>query len=965
MASPASPPQLVRPTRSTSISFEQALSNKLHSSLVIPSIVSKKQPTKSGSSTSSTLTLSSKSTLPVVAESQSITPYCDTKDNSLSLPIPIQIEPNIHLGIIEKNTILDKYQSTYGSDYPDSIVTKKKGKISDDNLCLNRSRMRPSLDKWYRVEELYLYNVITTIIKECLPSFTNQDLFNLRLVNKDFANIIPKVCRWLRLDFTSLREPRYFYEDQECIDLHRVEMASAAMIHFGLDPGKFVRWLSGEYTGQYRDVHRTLSAIHEHVGAQDYQHIKRILLDGCPAQFTFLESSSNKLEFISRGNSKTFKSSQALVRKTMNKEDRYSHLVPMDPILCKLSPYLRHTTQSIVIKEGKNDRIVWDGSTVLKPSDIVMNQITPIAQESPITFGHVKLQVFIDLYNMRISYPTSVILIALADIKACFRFARIHADLTGAFGFLADDFYNLATAMVFGSTASASSWESFRRAIEALTVVFANRSDLVMKHERFINMIKWDDPYPLANITPARPCNINKGIMNESGIPIDLPARIYVDDAIMLSSNANHMKMVLAAMIESIFVVMGEPEEELRQCPLAMDKWRDLVIGPRQTVLGLIIDTNRMTVSIPLKYRTEVLALLESTWHHYRRRFKVSEAQKLTGKLARLAEGANWVFHLLSHLYSSIAYALSENKKLLSETSQEFRDMISIMRTNKSTIICKDLVRHTSFAMKRAAKMTHHASYEYNISTTMRAEIEFFRDNLKPDSGIEWETPIAHLIPRTPFAITIGDSSLEGAGGFSIGLGFWWHMQFPPEIVQRTLLFRDSPLVSINVLEYVTVIINYIAALHVLRTTKVTDDPHPVLLNITDNSSALSWTLHTCKRSKVGRLLGRFFCSFLINSPLGINSQWISTDDNKIADDISRLKKQHSTDTNSAPRFDYTSLKQIYPELMHCSFFQIEPSLISMIWDIVLTENWPSHDKIQRSKRKPLGRLITSSGQIS
>ncbi len=91
--------------------------------------------------------------------------------------------------------------------------------------------------------------------------------------------------------------------------------------------------------------------------------------------------------------------------------------------------------------------------------------------------------------------------------------------------------------------------------------------------------------------------------------------------------------------------------------------------------------------------------------------------------------------------------------------------------------------------------------------------------------------------------------------------------------VQRTLLFRDSPLVLINVLEYITVIINYIVALHVLRTTNITDDPHPVLLNIADNSSALLWMLHTCKRSKVGRLLGRFFCSFLINSPLGINSQ--------------------------------------------------------------------------------------------
>jgi hypothetical protein len=29
----------------------------------------------------------------------------------------------------------------------------------------------------------------------------------------------------------------------------------------------------------------------------------------------------------------------------------------------------------------------------------------------------------------------------------------------------------------------------------------------------------------------------------------------------------------------------------------------------------------------------------------------------------------------------------------------------------------------------------------------MHYKIEFFCNKLKPDSGIEWETPIAHLIP--------------------------------------------------------------------------------------------------------------------------------------------------------------------------------------------------------------------------
>jgi hypothetical protein len=152
----------------------------------------------------------------------------------------------------------------------------------------------------------------------------------------------------------------------------------------------------------------------------------------------------------------------------------------------------------------------------------------------------------------------------------------------------------------------------------------------------------------------------------------------------MLATSIEHMKMVLAAMIKAIFTVMGEPKNSVRQCPLAMDKWNELVIGPRQIGLGPIIDTNQFTVAIPIKYLTEVRNLLDSAWHPNHRCFKVSEAQKLIGKLARLAEGANWVFHLLSHLYSSIAYALAENKRLLlMESSQEFRDIQSF-DTNRS-----------------------------------------------------------------------------------------------------------------------------------------------------------------------------------------------------------------------------------------------------------------------------------------
>ncbi len=307
--------------------------------------------------------------------------------------------------------------------------------------------MRPSLNKWYQVGDLHLYNVITTIIKECRVIFSKEDLSNLCLVNNIFANIVPKVVCWLRVDFTSLQDPHLGYEQQDHINLYCVEMASVAMIHFGLDPGKFVCFLLGKYTGQYRGIHCTLDAIQDHVTSDDYSHIKQILLDGCPIQLTFKEPLSNKLEFISHGNSKSFVENPQLVQNMMNNKNRFSHLVPMDPLLCQLSPYLPHTMQSIIIKVGKNNRIVWDGSTVTRQTDIVMNQVIPVAQEAPVTFGHVKSQIYTDIYKTHISYPTATILLGLADVKACFRYPRIHTDLTGAFSFIADELYNLAMAM--------------------------------------------------------------------------------------------------------------------------------------------------------------------------------------------------------------------------------------------------------------------------------------------------------------------------------------------------------------------------------------------------------------------------------------------------------------------------------------------------------------------------------------
>ena len=136
-----------------------------------------------------------------------------------------------------------------------------------------------------------------------------------------------------------------------------------------------------------------------------------------------------------------------------------------------------------------------------------------------------------------------------------------------------------------------------------------------------------------------------------------------------MALDCEHMEMTLAAMIEAIFVVMDEPDTAICQCPLAMDKWPELIVKPIQTMIGLVIDTNRLTVAIPQQYVDEVRELLATTWHINRKSFTVNEADKLTGKLGHLAEGAPWVHHLMTQMYASIAKALAANKTTLMESS--------------------------------------------------------------------------------------------------------------------------------------------------------------------------------------------------------------------------------------------------------------------------------------------------------
>ncbi len=83
-------------------------------------------------------------------------------------------------------------------------------------------------------------------------------------------------------------------------------------------------------------------------------------------------------------------------------------------------------------------------------------------------------------------------------------------------------------------------------------------------------MISWAPLDPAPDLAKAVPCLINTGVLNDQGMKVPLPVRIYVDDALTLTTSKESMEQLLASLIKAIFVVMGAPDTSVRQCSLAI-----------------------------------------------------------------------------------------------------------------------------------------------------------------------------------------------------------------------------------------------------------------------------------------------------------------------------------------------------------------------------------------------------------
>ena len=744
-----------------------------------------------------------------------------------------------------------------------------------------------------------------------------------------------------KIDFRSIREHDKDWASIQSFPKHANLLFLAVLFHYDCHLSAAVRYLGGKYLGGHRDVASIVQKLQPHVDQATIDVFQRVMTQGCPAHFNAETSRSNALDYLRHGNSSSVSKHQHLVEKALLKEYRNNYAVPLPHWVSRFLRHIFFTPIHILDKPGRAPRIVFDALKLHQPSSKSVNTMTSTHTgcEMDCAYGDVLLRLLTRIWNLRITYPAQDIVLHCNDVKSCFRQLKHHPDIVGAFCHTLLDSLWVPIGLTFGSDFSPASWEPVRRTIEQLARGLFADTSLRKKHRKYLDKLRWDRSLGSSKrkvFVPAKRDAKNPGVLDENGVPFPTPHDMFVDDdcyaEIYLIAR---VEQAIAASIEAIFIVLGDSDLLSRQDPISWDKLFEMVISFSNKILGLDINTRQLDVGPPAEFLQRTISKLQA-FHSHRKAFTVSEMTELVGLLGYIASSCRWLRHLLSHLYTSITAALQVNQAHLISSSRKFREAIKAARANDTFTTDEPSSDVRSFAQSWVARTVHRAQKKHYLNITAKLELQIILAALQ-EPKVSKRCPIAHLVDRVEDCQAHGDSSLDAAGGFSLACRFWWYHEWSDEIRQLTLRFmrtnKNGRLISINALEFATVIINYAAITLYFRENEDPTNPFPTALIFADNTTAESWAIKGCKKSPLGRALGRLLCAILINNPVGLALDRVSTHDNVIADKISRLKSE-----KDSLKF-FESLASSHPQLRTCRRFIPSPELISAISEALLQGN--------------------------
>jgi len=796
---------------------------------------------------------------------------------------------------------------------------------------------RPSTQHSFMSEATFDHILIHLIKSSFLTQWEQQ---HLNLVHPLYQHLHTSIHRFRYVDFRPLSDINLSYANQTTIPHSRLLRFQAAILHYNFRIPSLIRFCGNNYVNSHLNPKAIRARLTGIVPSHIVDYVFRALSTGAPTKINAYSTSQNFWDYLRYGNHASITSRPDLVQKSLVKEEKYNYVLPFPGWMARFVPNLHVSPEGIIVKEGKKDRIIYDASFHVHPLSFCPNDWTSVHDEPPIYYGSALYRHLSWIWNLRISYPAHVIYLWDDDVSGAFRIVKYNPEVASAFSAMVNQKLWIPVGQVFGGNTSAQNFEGIARARECLSSYMSCQkfSHLIEKHNLLLQKIKYYSPPSNLNLCPAHPDSKNLGVFDTHGLRKSTPHNTFVDDN-HVAEIRSRIVLAQAASVEGLYQILDFPKLHLRRDSLSNDKYLREQCGPIKLQLGYLINTNEMIVTFSDQRFNDVLTLL-SNWHSRRQVYTLKEAAKLAGILEFISSMTPWLRFLTVSIKHSILLALRKN------FSSTLRNTQHIEAVSDSKLLGTEFesLRKKNFAVSFLLRTAWNSKRKFKISLSLRRELEFLIYLFKNRKKLGFASPIAHLIDKDPDFHVIGDACLEGAGGFSPDLHFWWYIRWPHWVRQKTLKFfvktfktLDGSFLSINLLEYTTIILSYAASIEAINLSSLSPPPHPTLHIASDNTAAVAWSRRAASSTTSGKSLSIILSHLMMRfQHIGLHSTFIPGKLNIIADALSRMYNQSNSHLHISSLFN--PLAQEHPLLKRCRRFHLHPELLSLIW-VALSSN--------------------------
>jgi len=148
------------------------------------------------------------------------------------------------------------------------------------------------------------------------------------------------------------------------------------------------------------------------------------------------------------------------------------------------------------------------------------------------------------IWNLRITYPNTAILLGDNDITGAFRLIKYNPWVVSMHGFVVDDFLGLATGQTFGDTASPSNFEvaAIARQQHAAYLWAQKPGEVLQRAHEFVQQMSFNTGPRDLDFASANADSSNHGVLDADGHRVPPPFPHQVDDC-MFADVPEHMPL--------------------------------------------------------------------------------------------------------------------------------------------------------------------------------------------------------------------------------------------------------------------------------------------------------------------------------------------------------------------------------------------------------------------------------------